>query len=70
MAANLIFISGSTNDDVRCAVIYIPEDNALEGNQTFTMTLTTPDPNVLLGTDLTIVTIADNDGKYIQRQLL
>ncbi len=56
------FAFGSTTNDVRCVGITILNDDALEGNQTFTVTLTTSDPDVMLGTDKTIITIRDNDG--------
>ncbi len=56
------FASGSTNNAVRCVGITILDDDALEGNQTSTVTLTTSDPDVTLGTDMTIITITDNDG--------
>ncbi len=62
VASTLTFTSGFTDNDVTCAVVGIIDDSALERNQTFTVTLTTPDPDVMLGTDMTTVTITDNDG--------
>ncbi len=61
-SSNVIFISGSTDNAVGCANISVLEDSALEGNQTFTVTLTTSDPDVMLGSDVAIITITDNDG--------
>ncbi len=58
----MTFISGATNSAVQCVDISILEDDALEGNQTFTVTLTTPDLDVMLGNDMNTITITDNDG--------
>ena len=58
------FISASTNNAVRCISVSIVDDNALEADQTFTVTLSTPDMSVVLGTTATVVTIRDNDGLY------
>ncbi len=58
----LIFISGSTDNATRCVDISILEDNALEGNQTFTVVVATSDPDVMFQTSMTSVTITDNDG--------
>ena len=44
--------------------ITILEDGALEGDQTFTVVLTTLDPDVMLSRNLTTVTIMDNDGLF------
>ncbi len=62
MSPIVIFTSGSSDNNTRCVEISILDDDALEGNQTFTMTLTTSDPDVLLGTDVTNITVVDNDG--------
>ncbi len=59
--SDVIFYSGS-NNSTACVNITILDDNALELEQTFTVTLTTSDPDVLLGSDVTTVTITDNDG--------
>ena len=61
-SSNEVFTSGSTNNSMRCSVISIIDDDALEGNQTFRVTLSTLDPNVMLGNSITTVTIMDNDG--------
>ena len=57
------FPSGSNSNDTRCLSISILEDGALEANQTFTVTLATLDPNVILGNSVTTVTIVDNFGE-------
>ena len=59
------FRTGSTNGSDQCVSIGINEDNALEGEQTFIVFLTTSDPDVLLPRNTTIVEITDNDGSYI-----
>lgn len=58
-----MFPSGSTDGVRRCLDITILDDaDAVEGNQTFTVTLTTSDPDVLLSAVVTTITIRDNDG--------
>ena len=57
-----IFPAGSIQNDTECTDIIITDDDALEGDQTFTVTLTTSDPNVILGTNTVLVIIRDNDG--------
>ena len=55
------FISGSSNGSTRCLNVSIHEDNTLEGNQIFSVNLSTEDSNVVLGTAITVITIIDND---------
>jgi hypothetical protein len=64
-----IFTSGSPDGASRCVDIPILDDGALEGEQTFTLTLTTSDPDVMLGNNVTTITIIDNEGRkaYTQR---
>ncbi len=62
-SSNEVFASASTNSDVQCVDFSILEDSALEGNQTFTVTLTTSDPDVMLGNGMTAITIIDNDSQ-------
>ena len=45
---------------MQCIVVNIIDDSILEENETFTVTLNTSS-SVLLGTQLTTVTITDND---------
>ena len=59
---DLIFASGSGGNDTECASIPIIDDTALEGDQMFFVTLTSVDPDVMLGSNVTGVTIADSDG--------
>ncbi len=61
-SSNLIFTSGSTDNAIRCINIFVLEDDALEGNQTVIVMLTTPDSDVTLGTGMTSIIITDNDG--------
>ena len=49
----------------QCLDVSIDDDTALEGEETFTATLTTPETYVMLGNDQTEVTISDNDGKSL-----
>ena len=46
----------------RCVNITILEDSVFHGNQTFTVNLTALDPNVLLETSATVITIVEDDG--------
>jgi hypothetical protein len=55
--------SGSAGGATRCVVIPILNDDALEGEQTFTLTLTTSDPDVMLVNNVTTITIIDNEGR-------
>jgi len=54
------FIPGSMDGDMKCVDITILDDDALEGDQIFTVTLTTSDPAVLLVNDELTVTIRDD----------
>ena len=47
---------------MECVNVNIIDDDALELNETFTVTLTTSDPAVIFDTDATTITITDNDG--------
>lgn len=60
---NLGFPASSSNGDTQCIDIMIVDDSAVEGNETFSVVLTTFEPSVLLGIDRTEVTITDNDGE-------
>jgi len=62
---DITFNSGSAAASTGCTNISIIDDNALESNQTFTVTLTTSDPDVILGSNVTTITIVDNDGTII-----
>ncbi len=63
----MVFPAGSTDGDMtQCLDVNITDDTALmEGEETFTVTLTTPETYVMLGNNETEVTISDNDGKIL-----
>lgn len=64
--ATLMIPAGSTNGDMsQCININITDDNALEDNETFTVTLITSEAYVTLGNDTISITISDNDGILI-----
>ena len=52
----------STDNVMRCLYVTIFDDSAV--SETFTVTVTTSNPQVTLGNDNTIVTISDNEGQY------
>ena len=62
VSSNQTFPSGSTNNATRCINISISEDQAFEGDHTFTVILTTDDTSIMLGTTVTVITIIDDDG--------
>ena len=59
----LTFLAGSNDSDTQCVNIGVTDDTALELSETFTVTLNTSDPDIMLGSSTTNVTISDNDGK-------
>ena len=59
---NKKFPSGSVDNATQCVDISVVDDDSLEGNQTFWLSLMTSDPNVFVGTNMTAITIIDNDG--------
>ena len=58
-----ILPSGSADNALECFDITIINDAVLEGNEAFTVTLSTPDQNVMLRTNTSTITITDNDSK-------
>ena len=56
------FLYVSMNGDMECANVTIIDDNALELDETFTVTLNTSEPTVTLDTNATTITITDDDG--------
>ena len=62
---NVIFPTGSTTNDTGsgCLTVSIADNTIVDGNKTFTVTLTTPDADVMLGNSLTTVVITDDEGK-------
>ena len=64
----LTFSAGSSDDDMQCVNVSIIDDNdALEGDETFTVTLATRDSDVMIGNNQTVITISDNEGIIIIR---
>ena len=57
----IVFTLGSTDLTTKCVDIALVNDDALEGNQTFTVMLSTSDPDVIIRRNTTIITITDND---------
>ena len=57
------FTSGSNNGATKCVAVTILDDIALEGNQNFTLALTTADLNVLIETSALTISIVDEDSK-------
>jgi hypothetical protein len=58
------FNSGLPDSATRCVIIPILDDDAPEGEQTFTLTLTTSDPDVMLGNNVTTITIIDDERRF------
>ena len=56
-----------TDNDTRCLDVTILEDPLVEGDETFTVTLTllTPGLGVTTGDDITAVAVTDNEGKLV-----
>jgi len=62
-SVSLEFPVGARSGDARCINVTILDDTALEGNETFTVSLTVTNVNITVENDLTTVTIIpDNDG--------
>ncbi len=59
----LTFSSGASNGDTECLNVTIMDDDALEADQTFSVTLTEQDDDVNVGNIMMTVTITDNDSK-------
>ena len=52
------------NDSQRdCAIIMVENDLILEDDESLSVVLTTTDPDIIIGPNLAIVTITDNDSK-------
>ena len=61
VSSDVIFDSGSADNDTECVEVFIIDDDALEENQTVALTLTTLDPDVVLATNTTTISIIDDD---------
>ena len=66
ISAPLQFPVNSDGGDMQCENITITDDTRFEGNETFTVTLTTSTPRVDIMNDETNITIIDNEGTYGQ----
>ena len=56
------FLAGSTDGDMQCLTVSIVDNTVMNGAMTFTVTLITADPDVMLGNNMTTVIITDNEG--------
>ena len=61
VSSSKVFSSGSVNSFTRCINITIIDDDALEGNQSFILALTSPDPDVAVHGAVTTIVVEDND---------
>ena len=68
MMSGITITADSTGE--HCADISITNDDLLEGNETFTVTLavTNPSSGVTLDNDVVEITITDNEGKFYVSQ--
>ena len=57
-----MFPAGSINGSTQCIDITITDDEVLEADETFTVTLTTMTPRVIVGNGQTAVTITADEG--------
>jgi hypothetical protein len=63
ISSDEVFLSGSIDGDNVCVDITLLPEDPMERDETFTVTLTTTDPGVTLGTNVTTITIDNNEGK-------
>ncbi len=60
----VVFPSASSSGAMQCVDVSITDDSAVEGDETFTVSLTTSSPAVTLGNAVTtIITITNTDGE-------
>ena len=59
----LTFPAGTSTGVMSCVDVSITDDSAVEGDETFTVSLTSSSPIVTLGNDQVTITITDNDRK-------
>ena len=52
-----------------CATIMVGSDTILEDDESFSVVLTTTDPDVTISPNTTVVTLTNDDGKYLSRPL-
>ena len=61
-----ISIINPTNGSTHCLSVNLIDDtNAMERDKTFSVVLSTSDPDVTLGNSMTIISILEDDGKRI-----
>ena len=65
-SSDVTFSFGSTEGTCGCVNINISGNAALDGDRIFIVTLTTSDPDVLLGNSATVITIVDDDSTLIE----
>ncbi len=58
----LTFPSGAMDGDSLCGNVSIIDDSALEGEETFTVTLDVTDGSATVGNNATTIHISDDDG--------
>ena len=61
-SSTLVFPDGSNNGDIQCIDIVITDDEILERNEVFTVSLNAVTQNVMAVNAMTAVTIIDDDG--------
>ncbi len=59
----LTFSSGANDGSMECMNVTLLDEDALEADQTFSVTLTEQDDDVNVGNIMMTVTITDNDSK-------
>ena len=66
LKVTVTFAPGSTNGTLECLpMLVLIDDDALEGDQSFSLTLNTLDSSVMIEGNVTTITITDNDGAAI-----
>ena len=61
-SVDITFPEGSMDGDTRCINISVTDDMALEGDETFTVTLTVSSGDIIEENNMTTITIIDNEG--------
>ena len=65
VSMDVVFPAGTSNGGRQCIDVPIIDDSEMEGDETFTVVLTTLSSAVILGNAVTIITITDNDGECV-----
>ena len=61
VSIDLVFTAGTSNGTLQCINVTIIDDSLVESNETFSVTMTTSNSVVVLGNNLTTITITDTD---------